>query len=83
MAQTAVAETKIQFEQAKRDLKRTSDLFTNKISTQSELDKAQSDADAFHARLERQQAEIIVAERDVATWDQQLDDTSFARRFRV
>ena len=75
VSQTAVAETKTQFEQAKRDLKRTSDLFEHKISTQSELDKAQSDADALHARLERQQAEISVAEREVATWEQQLDDT--------
>jgi RND family efflux transporter MFP subunit len=75
VTRSAVTETKTQFEQAKRDLKRTSDLFTHKISTQSELDKAQSEADALHARLERQQAEILVAEREVATWEQQLDDT--------
>ncbi len=75
VAKTAVAETSTQYEQAKKDLKRTSDLFEHKIATQSELDKAQSDADALHARFERQQAEIIVAQREVATWQQQLDDT--------
>jgi len=75
VAKSAVFETTTQFQQAGRDLKRTSDLFTHRISTQAELDKAQSDADALHARLERQQAEIVVAEREVATWQQQLDDT--------
>ncbi|MGZ4962038.1 MAG: efflux RND transporter periplasmic adaptor subunit [Limisphaerales bacterium] len=75
VAKSAVLETTAQLDQAKRDLKRTSDLFANKISTQSDLDKAQSDADVLHARLERQQVEITVAEREVATWQQQLDDT--------
>lgn len=51
------------------------DLFEHKIDTQAELDKAQSDADALGARLERQKAEIGVAEREVATWEQQLNDT--------
>jgi HlyD family secretion protein len=75
VSRTAVEETQTQYEQAKRDLKRASDLFEHKINTQAELDKAQSDADVLKARLERQKAEIGVAEREVATWEQQLDDT--------
>lgn len=75
VAKSALSETTAQYNQANRDLKRTSSLFENKISTQAELDKAESDAEMLHARLERQKAEIIVAEREVATWQQQLDDT--------
>ncbi len=75
VAKIAIEETATQLEQAKRDLKRTSDLFAHKISTQADLDKAQSDADTLKARLARQKVEIIVAERDLATWQQQLDDT--------
>jgi HlyD family secretion protein len=81
VAKSAVAETKTQYEQAQRDLKRTSNLFDSKISTQAELDKAQAESDALHARLERQQAEIIVAEREVATWQQQLADTTIRAPF--
>jgi HlyD family secretion protein len=81
VSRSAVSETKAQLDQAKRDLKRSTDLFEHKISTQAELDKAQSDAETLQARLERQQAEIKVAEREVATWQQQLDDTTIRAPF--
>lgn len=75
VAKTAVDETAAQLDQAKKDLKRTTELSANKISAQAELEKAQSDVDVLAARLARQKVEITVAERDVATWQQQLDDT--------
>jgi RND family efflux transporter MFP subunit len=38
------------------------------------LDRAESEAKSLKARLARQQADVSVAEREVALWKQQLDD---------
>ena len=54
---------------------RARELRTNQIASQSDLDRAQADFDALQARLERQGVEAAVAERQVAVWQQQLDDT--------
>src|SRR5207253_9442608 len=42
---------------------------------QLDLDRAESETKALQARLERQLADVAVAEREVAVWKQQLDDT--------
>ena len=39
------------------------------------LNRAEAEAKSLKARLERQQADIAVAERQVDYWKQQLDDT--------
>ena len=74
-AQAALDETRVQLVQAQLELRRAHELRTNQIASQSDLDRAQSDSDTLQARLDRQGVEAAVAERQVAVWQQQLDDT--------
>ena len=74
-AQTSLAETRVRLKEAELQLKRTTDLAKGGIATQADLDRAEADSSSLRARLERQQADIVVAERELAVWQQQLDDT--------
>jgi RND family efflux transporter MFP subunit len=74
-ARAALAETKARIKEADLNLRRIAELAKNNISAQADLDHAEADAAALNARLAQQEADIIVAERTVATWQQQLDDT--------
>jgi HlyD family secretion protein len=74
-ARKALDETRANLEQAQRELRRADQLASSKIASQSELDRAQADVQSLQARLGRQQADIEVAEREVASWKQQLEDT--------
>ncbi|HKS37465.1 MAG TPA: biotin/lipoyl-binding protein, partial [Verrucomicrobiae bacterium] len=71
----ALEETKANLEQAERELRRVSELAAGKVASQSELDRASADAKSLKARLDRQMADVAVAEREVGLWQQQLDDT--------
>jgi HlyD family secretion protein len=74
-ARAALAETKARIKEADLNLRRIAELAKNNISAQADLDHAEADAAALNARLAQQETEIIVAERSVATWQQQLEDT--------
>jgi HlyD family secretion protein len=74
-ARKALDETKANLEQAQRELGRISQLAANNVASKSELDRAESEARVLQARLTRQQADVVVQEREVALWKQQLDDT--------
>ncbi len=74
-ARKAMDETKANLEQAEREYRRLTQLAENKIATQSELDVGESAVKSLKARLGRQQADVAVAEREVALWKQQMDDT--------
>ncbi|HXT41021.1 MAG TPA: efflux RND transporter periplasmic adaptor subunit [Candidatus Angelobacter sp.] len=71
----ALDETKANLEQADREFHRVTQLAENKVASQADLDRAEADAKSLRARLEKQKADIVVAEKDVAQWQQQLDDT--------
>ena len=73
-AQASLAETNVRIKEAEQELKRQSDLVQSKIATQADYDHAEAAALALKAKFEQQKAEITVAERNVATWQQQLDD---------
>jgi RND family efflux transporter MFP subunit len=75
VAHTALDETAALLEQAESEYKRTSALASNHVVSTSDLDKAKSDALSLRGRLARQNVEVVVAERQVATWTQQLDNT--------
>jgi RND family efflux transporter MFP subunit len=75
VAQTALGETQTQWREASNECFRVLSLATNHVASPSEADKARAEADALRARLDREQAEVIVARRQIATWQQQLDDT--------
>lgn len=74
-AREALEETRVNIEKAERDLRRMRQLVAEHISSQSELDMAEAEVRALQARLDRQIADVTVAEREVALWQQQLDDT--------
>jgi len=73
-AKTAVDETRAQLKQAESEFQRATNLARQNIASQSDLDKAESDAKSLAARLARQQRDITVAERQVDLWQQQMDD---------
>jgi RND family efflux transporter MFP subunit len=74
-ARAGLNETKVRIREAQQELKRQSGLMRNNIATQADFDRAEAAALAFEARLEQQEADVQVAEKDLATWQQQLDDT--------
>jgi RND family efflux transporter MFP subunit len=74
-ARAALAETKARIKEAVLNFRRITELAKDNISAQADLDHAEADAAALNARLAQQEADIIVAERTVATWQQQLEDT--------
>jgi RND family efflux transporter MFP subunit len=74
-ARKSLEETKVRLREAEQELQRQSDLIKNKIATQADYDHAEASVLAYKAKLQQQQADVIVADRTVATWQQQLDDT--------
>jgi HlyD family secretion protein len=73
-AKTAVDETRAQLKLADQEFQRATNLAKQNIASQSDLDKAESDAKSLRARLARQGRDITVAERQVDLWRQQMDD---------
>ncbi len=74
-ARKGLKETEANLEKAERELRRSTELAASKVASQSVLDQAEADAKSLRARLEKQRADVVVAERDLAQWQQQLDDT--------
>jgi len=74
-ANKALEETRALLKQAELAWKRTIDLAKENIAPQADLDRAESDAKSLQARLERQQVEVTVAQRQVEMWQQQMEDT--------
>jgi len=71
----ALAETRVRIREAEQEFERQAGLLRNNIATQADYDHAEAAANAYRARLQQQQADVLVAERMVASWQQQLDDT--------
>jgi len=74
-ATNGLAETRVRIREADQELQRQTGLVKNKIATQADYDHAEAALLALKARLEQQQSDVVVAEKQVAYWDQQLDDT--------
>ena len=74
-AQSALEETRVRLKEAEQELQRQTDLARGKVATQADYDHAAAAAAAYKARLEQQQADATVAERTIAIWQQQLEDT--------
>ena len=74
-SRTNLAETEPMLKFAEIELKRLTSLETTRAVSKTERDRAQAEFDALAAKLERQRADITVAERQVDDWKQQLDDT--------
>ncbi|MBI4660143.1 MAG: efflux RND transporter periplasmic adaptor subunit [Verrucomicrobia bacterium] len=74
-AKAALGETKARLEEAELNLKRISALTLNRIASQADLDRAEAEAKSLKARLEQQTVEVSVADRQLALYQQQMDDT--------
>lgn len=73
-ATNALAETRVRIKEAEQELQRQTDLVKNKIATQADFDHAEAAALALQAKLLQQQSDVVVAERQVASWQQQMED---------
>jgi len=74
-AKAALAEIAVRLDEAEKELRRITDLAASRINTQAALDHALAEVNAQKARLESQEAAAAVAEKEVAVWQQQLEDT--------
>src|SRR5215831_8224341 len=74
-AEKSLEETRVRIKEADQELRRVKDLLKNNIATQADLDHAEAASESLKAKLQQQRADIIVAERQVATWQQQMEDT--------
>lgn len=74
-AKKMMEETKPNLLFAQQELERLTGLAKTKAASVSDLNRAQAEEQAQEARLARQKAEVEVAQRQVETWTQQLDDT--------
>ncbi len=73
-ARSGLDETKVRVDEAERELRRATELAAKNIATTAELDKARAEEKSLKARLDRQEVEVTVAERQVALWQQQIED---------
>lgn len=73
-AESALQETRVRLTEAEQDLQRQTTLRTSNVTAPADFDRASAAALAWRARLAQQQTELIVGERNVAVWQQQLDD---------
>ena len=73
-ARAALDETRVQLKQANQEFQRITELAKQHIASQSDLDLAESNAKSLQAHLAQQAVDVTVADRNVALWQQQMDD---------
>jgi RND family efflux transporter MFP subunit len=73
-AQISLEETRALLKQAQNEYNRATELAKQNITSQSDLDKAESDATSLQARLARQERDAVVADKQVKQWQQQMED---------
>ena len=73
-AKAALEETRAQIKQADQEFQRVTELARQHIASQSDLDQAESNAKSLQAHLAQQQLDVVVAERTVTMWQQQMED---------
>jgi len=74
-ARTLQEEIRVRLKEAEQEWDRQGALIKGKVAPQADFDHAEAAMLAYRARLAQQQSDISVAERTVAIWQQQLDDT--------
>ena len=80
-AKAALEQTRAQLKQASQEYQRTTELAKQHIASQSDLDLAESNAKSLAAHLAQQELDITVADRQLASWQQQLDDMTIRAPF--
>jgi len=74
-AETSRKETEALLTEARAIYRRTQNLVERKLVSEAEMDRARAGAESLAARLERNQADVQVAERQLDVFRQQLEDT--------
>jgi len=80
-AKSSLEEMKVQIRQAELDLQRTEGLSARKLASQADLDRVQLTLEGLQARLERQEREVVVADRSSMVQRQLLDDMEIRAPF--
>ncbi len=70
----SLEETRAQLKQADLAFVRATELAKQKVSSQADLETAESDAMMLRARIRRQEMDITAGQRQVALWNQQIED---------
>lgn len=73
-ARAALDETKAQLTNAEKEWRRRAALAEQKIAAVADLDTAEANMKALQAHLNQLETQVTVAERDVAGWQQQMED---------
>lgn len=74
-AEAALGESRVRLKEAEQEWARQTTLKERNVAAQAEYDRAEASALAWRARLAQQQSDVTVADRAIAVWQQQLDDT--------
>jgi RND family efflux transporter MFP subunit len=74
-AETSRKETQALLSEANAIFKRTKSLVDRQLVSEAEMDRARAGAESLAAQLERKQAEVRVAEKQLDVYRQQLEDT--------
>ncbi len=74
-ARSALEETRVRIREAEIEYKRQARLAGERISSQSDLDRAKAQVDALRARLASQQDELTVAQRQMDIRQQDMKET--------
>jgi HlyD family secretion protein len=74
-AKTTLEETRVRLREAEQEMRRQGTLLKGNAAAQADFDHAEAAALAFRARLAQQETAVPVADRTVAIWQQQLEDT--------
>ena len=74
-SETSLKETRALLVEAEAIYKRTRNLVDRQLASEAEMDRARAGAGALAAQLERKQADVSVAEKQLDVYRQQLEDT--------
>ena len=74
-AKSGLEETRVRLREAEQEMTRQAALLKGSVAAQADFDHAEAAALSLRARLAQQQTAVTVADRTIAIWQQQLDDT--------
>jgi RND family efflux transporter MFP subunit len=74
-SETSRKETQALLSEARAIFKRTKNLLDRELASEAEMDRARAGAEFLAAQLERKEADVLVAERQLDVYRQQLEDT--------
>jgi len=74
-SETSRKETRALLNEAQAIFKRTTNLVDRELASEAEMDRARAGSESLAARLERREADVRVAEKQLDVYRQQLEDT--------